>query len=1370
MLKQKQDNMPKLEKMAKRCGDKLSIVAVCATIFSTFLCGAAEYFVDRTGGSDSYDGTAAVWEGVGSTVGPKQSIQAAVDLADGNGTIITILPGVYDNGGGDTDTGSYPQQNRVVLKKSNITLRSSTGKASDVHIVGVRSTAEGNVHGMGDGSMRCLASNNNVIKCIAKDITFRDGCDNNSNSKNRGGGIYAHESNGITIIDCVVSNCAAPRGGGAHNIIAHSSVFMGNYASSSYGSALNQSRVANCLLVGNDGYSVMSYMSQVVNCTVGSNVNGTGRSSYLCYGVSGTTYFYNILSFRNGNNGCAAGTTYVYKSVIEGKSSVFGTEDEDTAFNIDPRSQFVSSAFYDFHPLSTGDCVGRGDGAYLLNVPMPEGYTYHDLDGVPVPTNGTVAVGAYQTVRTPAAARIDFEATIAVDGYDRTAISGDWLVPTNWPVTYRMKSLHANPYAMYFKEDAEKVGTKYRMRHSMYDGWTSITPSPDPSATNTLYVAVNNQTFYADANNGSDDYDGTAAVWEGGDSLVGPKKTLQAAVDLVTSSYGIIYAAPGVYDEGGMYYGNVSNRVVLTGHYIGLIASGGPGSATIVGAPDPDTGGLGPNAVRCVCTVNDYTFVQGFVLTGGYSSSTTGSKYRASAYWSNSSKTEHQILDCIVSNNVAQAGVTAGCTAYRTKFIDNVSPNYIMRDGQAVSSVFASNTVTVAGGVTVTGSSSKLYGCTLDCNGYGGVDEDVTCYGCAFLNRPGDDSLSVDDYGNAVCMEGCFVDAAALDYRLGALAPACAAVTPEILATGATYQMLTADIDGRAMPYSAAGTVDAGAVQYSPKSAMYAVVGDGGSAGILEGGPASKCITAPVTLTAVATGTRERPFIGFEVDGVVQPFVSTTQVLTASGEIGTGTFVKALYGTNWYVNASSGNDGDLGSTSETARRTLAAVAQYAKSGDVIHVAEGTYNEGEMRHDKAIASGEINIPSRVWVKDGVTLVADGDAERTFIVGAAATVTDRNDLDNGSNAVRCVCLGKNATIRGFTLTGGHTGSLLGEDGTTARIDDTAGGAVLGSQAGSSYVENCIITNNVAGWCGGGFYCTFRRCTIVNNKAQTRAAIGRQCSYYCCLMDGNYGSMQVDIFYAIDSCTIGSNSWNLAGTENSPSTLYNSSSAIVNSLILAPKISNSGAQITGSNSVFRAGCGVREDGLVNCIVTNLAAVAFDAGYRPKVGANVGIDRADDSLSRLDRIGGVGTDLSGAQGVMNGVRDLGAFEADWRPVYAADIGRRCIVESVSPEVYETENHTVFLPSGEIAGIRQSQGACTYKVSARVTGTGVLTFYEGDAVRATFTAGSAPEILFHSEVSSLNYRFAYTPGEGDEGGAEILGLDRICGSTFTIR
>ncbi len=131
----------------KRCVLAVSMALVAGLPLAGF---AVEYFVDAVNGSDSYDGTAAKWAGGESTVGPKKTVQAAVDLADGNGTIVTLLPGVYDEGGA-INAGSYSQSNRVVITKANVTLRSSTGKAKDVHIVGRKSTIEGNDHGIGEG-------------------------------------------------------------------------------------------------------------------------------------------------------------------------------------------------------------------------------------------------------------------------------------------------------------------------------------------------------------------------------------------------------------------------------------------------------------------------------------------------------------------------------------------------------------------------------------------------------------------------------------------------------------------------------------------------------------------------------------------------------------------------------------------------------------------------------------------------------------------------------------------------------------------------------------------------------------------------------------------------------------------------------------------------------------------------------------------------------------------------------------------------------------------------------------------------------------------------------------------------------------------
>ena len=1339
----------------------LSMAVVAAATGTT--CLAAEYFVDRQNGSDSYDGTASEWEGGESTVGPKQSIQAAVDLADGNGTIITVLPGVYDNEGGESNDGNYPQANRVYVKKSNVTIRSSTGKAADVHIVGQLSTADGNDHGIGEGAMRCLALKKNMANLVVNGVTFRNGA--TINTSNRGGGIISQSTGSLVIIDCVVSNCAAERGGGAYFTVAHSTLFTGNYASGVNGSAMCFCNAANCLIAFNSGdaRSPTSYMGQMVNCTVANNGNG---NAYMFHSVSGTPKIYNILAFGHdkGNGASAANLDLtLYNSVIA-KNGNF-TNTVDSILGVDARKQCASPALMDFHLLSTSECIGRGRGEHLLKVALPAGYTYHDMDGVEVPTNGVINAGAYQTVVTAAAARIDFDSSLRIDGTWHAALKNkDWITPTNWPVTYRFKSLVARPYALYSKD--EYIGDYNLFRYPMYDGWTPFTPSPDVTATNVLVAVSYDQTFYADAESGSDAFDGTAPVWEGGESLVGPKKTLQAAVNCVTETRAIIYAAPGVYKEGGSFNNSFSNRVAISGHNIGIIASGGPGTATIVGAPDPDTGGVGPNAMRCVYFGAKNSFVQGFVLTGGYSGDTDASGHRGAAYFH--SATESQILDCIVSNNVAFYGVGAGSAAYRTKFFDNTATNFILRTSRAASCLFAGNRVTKSDGA-IFSASCHICGCTIDCGDYSaGGGSTSYAYGNIFIDDANEYEFAAASADNARCSAGCVADTAARDYRLGALAPACDLLSPETLATGGCYQRIVTDIDGRLPPYTAEGRIDAGALYVSPKIPMYAVDGGGCAIEILGGGALSNCVTEATTLTAVAMGARKRPLIGFEINGEMQPLVSTTQVFTASAEAGAGTLVKAVYGTNWYVNATSGDDGALGSTTETARRTLASVAQYAKSGDVIHAAAGTYNEGEMLHTSALYGGTPTVRSRVWVKNGVTLESESGPTNTFIVGSAATVEDRNQYNNGSNAVRCVCLGNGSTVRGFTLTGGHTGSLLQSDGTSARVDDCAGAAVLAAGNTVSFVEDCIISNNVAGLCAAGFACTFNRCRIFDNTGITRAAAGRSCRYYRSIINGNRGTYQMEVYGAIDSCTVGRDSWSVNGVADAV-VLYNSNGMIYNSIVLG-KVSNASNKIRGTNCVFRTGCGVADADIDRCIVTNVEAIAFEEGFRPKIGANVAIDRADEMLSDASMI--TDTDVYGSQGVMNGVRDLGAVEADWRPIYAADVGKKCTVEEVSPEVYETASHSVFLPAGSIAGKIGAAGAgtMTYDVAVRVTGTGTLTLDLDGNVAKTFTAAEGVQEARIPVTSLKNYSFAYTPGENDEGGAEILGLSRICGTMFTLR
>lgn len=188
-------------------------------------------------------------------------------------------------------------------------------------------------------------------------------------------------------------------------------------------------------------------------------------------------------------------------------------------------------------------------------------------------------------------------------------------------------------------------------------------------------------------------------------------------------------------------------------------------------------------------------------------------------------------------------------------------------------------------------------------------------------------------------------------------------------------------------------------------------------------------------------------------------------------------------------------------------------------------------------------------------------------------------------------------------------------------------------------------------------------------------------------------------------------------------------------------------------------------------NCIITNLSAVAYDENYRPIVGANVGIDRADDSLSYLPFVWT--PDLSGAQNVMNGVRDLGALEADWRPRYAEDLGGHCIVTTVSPDVRENAEGHIYLPSGTLEGTFAATSKATRRnLGVLVTGTGKLTVTVAGEVVGEFTenGGDVQNSTLKLSTAGDAFAFAYVPGNNDTGGAEIVECMRLVGTTLTIR
>jgi len=133
----------------------------------------------------------------------------------------------------------------------------------------------------------------------------------------------------------------------------------------------------------------------------------------------------------------------------------------------------------------------------------------------------------------------------------------------------------------------------------------------------------------------------------------------------------------------------------------------------------------------------------------------------------------------------------------------------------------------------------------------------------------------------------------------------------------------------------------------------------------------------------------------------------------------------------------------------------------------------------------------------------------------------------------------------------------------------------------------------------------------------------------------------------------------------------------------------------------------------------------------------------------------------------------DAGAFEFDWLPQFAQDLGgKRIVVTEADNAVFENGDGLVEMPSGEMsiswtpAASASVSCPCTFK--ATVTGTGTLTVKKGGEVQGTYTQGVHDVNFFGSGTLALV--FAYEQGENDAGGAVLSGFSANVGTVLILR
>lgn len=917
--------------------------------------------------------------------------------------------------------------------------------------------------------------------------------------------------------------------------------------------------------------------------------------------------------------------------------------------------------------------------------------------------------------------------------------------------------------------------------------------------------------YFADAKNGNDLWDGTASEYVSG--TTGPKKTVGAAVELANADGepSVVTLLPGTYDEGEYFEGGMTNRIVITRPHLKLQSKFGKETVFLVGNHDKtDAHGLGPAAVRVIYIADDLmgmgnanadiqatnVVIEGVTICNGATMKNADDHRRRSGGGVFCATPDgggaSLLVDCVVSNCSAY-GMGGGIfrqNAYRTFF----SGNYAGTGGAAMA--FGSAAFCIAAGnkgESATYNMRRAVNCTFAHNEnyafMGGYEMYV--FNCLSFGNANNGSSPKGNmhvyYYDTVCaspmrlLDGqnksnlsysadpaWFLHSADYGWRLLAGSPAIGKGQgyriPEkavLLPPGYSY----CDYCGN--PVATSGSVDCGAVQGEP---LKMCVIEGLSGGISVEGDnvnvGTNILTEATEITVVATSAHARPFVGFEVDGVMQPAVSDRHTLQISDSSKT---IRAVYGKTWHVDAANGSDSNFGGSPGNAKKTIRAATTNSVAGDVVLVAPGTYGESEgvQFHSRPVDDDKVspvNVGSRVHVPLDVTVRSTEGAQSTIIAGRTAT-HDTDAYGNGPDAVRCAMLeGSGSVLEGFTLTGGHTST-----GSAAQ-DDNDGGAIIARTG--AVAKNCIITNNFAARSGAGLKTTFVDCRIMDNTATVRASVGRECSFYRCIIDHNKGPEQaMQYFYDLDSCTVGRNNTDLNSAPGETlGYCASTASKIVNSVVMGPwALLQTACTIRNCAFTSRAK-NVLPESLVDCIVTNSESLAFDLEYRPAIGSNVAIDAGDSALVsyRIDD----GMDLSGGQRVMNGRMDAGALEADWRPTYADCLGNGNLsVTSVSPEVHTDDGRRVIVPNGSLECTLSfaGDGCSMFSADFEIAGSGVLNFYVDGDIAGSYSSGRH-RARFPRTSEKVSVKVEYCPSSGDAGAAFLYSIRQVAGTVVLFR
>ena len=1301
------------------------------------------------------------------------TIQEGVNAAPSGGTVL-VAPGVYDKGGKTFDWThdgvTVACSNRVLIDKP-LTLKAISSNPADTVIKGAwdPNPTGGNKYGIGPAAVRCVRAQ--AADVIVKGFTLADGscqaltAETTDGDAGRVGGFAGYSGSYITrnfAVDCVITNCAGSRGAALRHTVCVRCEIVDCWSEGGQAGARHV-WAFHSLFRRNDSRTACIGESHLVNSAVVQSLGANGCTS-------SKVNFYNSLVYANQTAPASIGSDcHAYNSAFQALG------------NVAAQTDCVSGEIYAFVAPLLGDwrlrkgaqsetlgSVARlNEAIEALGVTVPDEVEIRkSLDGVTIDSASTapIAAGPYQkAIETYGGlsfrvgnGTMSFKAEGAAYGLS----SASYAFATTYPAILTVTIDGANPVHRVDRSSAYGGNWYPDMSNRLVCGF----PPAGIVVTNSVYAA--NKIVYVNPDGVDDDADGRGA------SAELPFRTLQYAVDHA-GNRGVVVAAAGRYAEGGDQYASVSNRVtVKSGNHIRILGAGA-GKSFIVGQGDEsDPAGdgwkRGPAAMRCVGIFGGEAAVQGFTLTGGRSGYVKGDNSEISAnlggcvnaYYN--SRDQH-ILDCEITDGIAfRGGLARGGYYVRCTFTGGRSiGGGLIRDSVYLNACLVHGNLD---GATLDSASVATYQSTLVRHSEDNVI--AGWQGLPFANSivVGSGNITslgttygslLDGFGTITAKSGAtieyvtgapvFVDAANGDYRIGSSSPAvnCGRLLDD------WWQRPACDLNGRPLRF-VGGKPVAGAFADPVAVVNASVLGD-----VSVSPSGTQFVEAGETVTFTATeGTR--PFKGFTVDGEPVEGSATTYSFTAplDSSLTSAVAIAAVPITDFYVNADPeiGDDtNNDGFTPETPKFTLAGAMAISDlgtvPGDTVHAAAGTYGSGDME------SFAGTIRSRVTVPPGVTLVADDGPEATAIVGGAPASPDANGLGDG--AIRCASVKATGVLRGFTLTGGRVAS-----GTTDSPDYCGGGVLMEPASGdtsdeSKYprVENCVITNCVAGrgGAGSGTFGVYVNCRIVGNKATTTSSALYRGIAYGCYFDGNVHNQMFRYANALYGCTITAGNKNLDGTECGSIFVdfagarpYTGFKSTLEGCVLLCKGMNS-AYIT--NSIVVAGrIGANTSTEFNTVLDGIAAAKLDENGVPQKDSP-----AVDAIVAADvpAILG-GRDAALGQRIYNGKADLGAFEYDWRSDYASYLGgAKASVPKASANLVEAADASSLVLGEGVFGLKLAGGTTDaptkYALPLEVLGAGTLTVVVNGAQTNLYTAADgAATLAFKNDLAENSLTFAY--------------------------